>query len=152
MKMLLQFAFALLGLATLPARSDDFLDPDEAFRFSAKAVDSQTLEARWQIADGYYLYHKKFKFDLQGAKLGRPVIPAGTLKKDDTFGDVEVHRKEIVIKLPVERKAGGALPVTLKATYQGCADAGLCYTPITQTASLKLAALEAPGADRRLCP
>jgi thiol:disulfide interchange protein DsbD len=144
MKILLPFAFALLGLAALPARSDDFLDPDEAFKFSARVLDSQTLEARWQIADGYYLYHKKFKFDLQGAKLGQPVIPAGKLKKDDTFGDMEVHRKEIVIKLPVERKPGGALAVVLKATYQGCADAGLCYTPITQTTSLKLAALEAP--------
>lgn len=144
MKILLHFAFALLGLAALPARSDDFLDPDEAFKFSARALDSHTLEARWQIADGYYLYHKKFKFDLQGANLGRPIIPAGKIKKDDTFGDVEVHRKEIVIKLPVERDPGGVLPVTLKATYQGCADAGLCYTPITQAASLKLAALEAP--------
>ncbi|HYP67140.1 MAG TPA: protein-disulfide reductase DsbD [Thiobacillaceae bacterium] len=145
MKMLLHIAFALLGLAALPARSDDFLDPDEAFRFSVKALDNHTLQARWLIADGYYLYNNKFKFDLQGAKLGRPVLPAGKLKKDDTFGDVEVHRKEILIKLPVEREPGGVLPVTLKATYQGCADAGLCYTPITQTARLKLAALPAPA-------
>jgi thiol:disulfide interchange protein DsbD len=143
MKMLLHFAFALLGLAALPARSD-FLDPDEAFKFSAKALDSHTLEARWQIADGYYLYQKKFKFDLQGAKLGQPVLPVGKLKKDDTYGDVMIYRKEVSIKLPVEREPGGALPVTLKATYQGCADAGLCYTPITQADNLKLAALEAP--------
>ncbi len=152
MKILLHFAFALLGLAALPARSDDFLDPDEAFKFSARVLDGQTLEVRWQIADGYYLYHKKFKFGLQGAKLGRPVIPAGKLKKDDTFGDVEVHRKEIVITLPVERKPGGVLPVTLKATYQGCADAGLCYTPITQAVSLKLAALEAPKPEVKVAP
>jgi thioredoxin:protein disulfide reductase len=142
MKISLHFIFALLSLMTLPARADDFLDPDEAFKFSAKAVDAQTLEARWQIADGYYLYHKKFKFDLQGAKLGRPIIPAGKVKKDDMFGDVEVHRQEVVVKLPVERKAGGVLPVTLKATYQGCADAGLCYTPITQSANLRLATLQ----------
>ncbi len=156
MKILLYFALALLSLAALPARSDDFLDPDEAFKFSARALDSQTLEVRWQIADGYYLYHKKFKFDLQGAKLGRPILPAGKIKKDDTFGDVEVHRKEIVIRLPVQRDPGGMLPVTLKATYQGCADAGLCYTPISQLVSLKLPSLEAqvpaPEADAAAKP
>ncbi|MGA7180397.1 MAG: protein-disulfide reductase DsbD [Thiobacillaceae bacterium] len=144
MKILPYLIFSLLSLAALSARPDDFLDPDEAFKFSAKALDAQTLEARWQIADGYYLYHKKFKFELHGAKLGQPVIPAGKLKKDDSFGEVEIHRAELAIKLPVQRSAGGILPVTLKATYQGCADAGLCYTPITQTSNLKLSALEAP--------
>ena len=144
MKTLLHFIIALLSLIALPARSDDFLDPDEAFKFSAKALDAQTLEVRWQIADGYYLYHKKFKFELQGAKLGHPILPAGKVKKDDTFGDVEVHRQEIVIRLPLERKPGGPLAVTLNATYQGCADAGLCYTPITQSSNLHLAAFEAP--------
>jgi thiol:disulfide interchange protein DsbD len=143
MKPFLHLLFALFSLATLHVHADDFLDPDEAFKFSAKALDATTLEARWTIADGYYMYHKKLKFELQGAKLGQPVIPAGKIHKDESFGDVEIHRNVLVVKLPVARNPGGELPVTLKTTYQGCADAGLCYTPMTQTNSFKLAAYDA---------
>src|SRR6478672_1713304 len=35
------------------------LSPDKAFLFSAKALDAQTVEARFTIADGYYLYRDK---------------------------------------------------------------------------------------------
>ncbi|MGO9445312.1 MAG: protein-disulfide reductase DsbD [Thiobacillaceae bacterium] len=149
MTILLRFVFTLLSLTGLPARADDFLDPDDAFKFSVQAIDAHTLQARWEIADGYYLYHQKFKFVLNGAKLGQPVIPAGVIKRDDAFGKIAVHRKEVVITLPVQRGSGGVLPVTLEATYQGCADAGLCYTPITQTRSVVLAALPPPKSVAR---
>ncbi|ODU41624.1 MAG: thiol:disulfide interchange protein, partial [Thiobacillus sp. SCN 63-374] len=41
--------------------------------------------------------------------------------------------------LPIQRTPG-ATSVTLKATSQGCADAGLCYTPQTVSATIKLPA------------
>jgi thiol:disulfide interchange protein DsbD len=119
------------------AHSQDFLDPDEAFKFSAGAPGAKTLEVRWQIADGYYLYRQKFKFELTGGTLGAASYPAGKMKNDENFGQVEIYRKEVRITLPVER-APGTTAVTLKATYQGCADAGLCYTPITQTQLIQL--------------
>ncbi|MDT3705843.1 MAG: protein-disulfide reductase DsbD [Thiobacillus sp.] len=122
------------------AHAEEFLDPEVAFKFTARALDANTLEARWQIADGYYMYRNKFKFELDGAVLGAPQLPAGKLKEDEFFGKVETFRKDVRITLPIERAAGAAT-VTLKATSQGCADAGLCYTPQTLSETVKLPAL-----------
>ncbi len=143
---LLALPCLLLALAAGHAHAQEFLDPEEAFKFSARALDAQTIEASWKIADGYYMYRDKFKFALTGAKLGAAQYPAGTMKEDPLFGSVEVYKKSVTIKLPVAREPGGALPVKLEATFQGCAEDGVCYMPITSTAPLKLAALTAPKA------
>jgi thiol:disulfide interchange protein DsbD len=133
-----------LAFAAASVQAEDFLDPEEAFKFSARALDAETIEASWKIADGYYLYKDKFKFAFTGAKLGTAQYPPGKVKDDPTFGSVQVYKKTVSIKLPVTRKPGGPLPVSLQATFQGCAEDGVCYMPITSTTSLKLAALPAP--------
>lgn len=131
---------AIAMLAASHARAA-FLEPEQAFRFSAKAIDARTLEVRYAIADGYYLYRERFKFALDpatsnGATLGEPVFPTGEIKFDETFQkDVEHYRKEVAIRVPVENAKG---PVTLLSTSQGCADAGLCYPPQEARASLTL--------------
>ncbi len=131
------------ALAHFPvAHAEEFLDPEVAFKFTARALDANTLEARWQIADGYYMYRDRFKFEVAGATLGSPALPAGKVKEDEYFGKVETYRKEVRIALPIQRSAG-AETVTLKTTSQGCADAGLCYTPQTVSTTLKLPALVA---------
>jgi thiol:disulfide interchange protein DsbD len=136
--------YILLALAAGPGQAQEFLDPEVAFKFSARALDAQTIEANWKIADGYYLYKDKFKFALSGAKLGAAQYPAGKIKDDPTFGTVEIYKKSVSIRLPVVREPGTALPVKLEATFQGCAEDGVCYMPVTSTASLRLAALDAP--------
>ena len=134
------------ALALFPvAHAEEFLDPEVAFKFSARALDANTLEARWQIADGYYMYHDKFKFEVAGAKLGAPKLPAGKAKQDENFGKVEIYRHEVRVALPIERTPGTPA-VTLKTTAQGCADAGLCYTPQTLSTTIKLPPLLAVAA------
>ena len=131
------------ALAFFPvAQAEEFLDPEVAFKFSARAVDANTLEARWQIADGYYMYRDKFQFEVEGAKLVAPKLPAGKIKEDEFFGKVETYRNDVRIALPIER-AAGATSVTLKTVSQGCADAGLCYTPQDTSVSIKLPTLVA---------
>ncbi len=127
------------------AHAQEFLDPEVAFKFSARAIDANTLEARWQIADGYYMYRDKFKFEVAGGTLGKPALPAGKVKDDENFGRVETYRKDVRIALPIQRTPG-TTSVTLKATAQGCADAGLCYTPQTTSATIKLPALVSSAA------
>jgi thiol:disulfide interchange protein DsbD len=133
--MLIRFLFLLLFALTGMARAEEPLPPEEAFRFSARAIGAKTIEARWQITDGYYMYRDKFKFVLDGGTLGTPKLPAGKLKDDEIFGKVETYRKEVKILLPVE----AAGPVTLKAVSQGCWDGGICYPPLNQQAMLDLA-------------
>jgi len=140
--MLIRLSFLLLCALTGLARAEEPLAPEQAFRFSAKAIDADTIEARWQIVDGYYMYRDKFKFVLEGGTLGTAKLPPGKMKEDDLFGKVETYRKEVKILLPV--KATGA--VTLKAVSQGCWDGGICYPPLNQDAKLELAAATgAPG-------
>ncbi|MCS0616819.1 protein-disulfide reductase DsbD [Massilia kyonggiensis] len=121
-----------------PARADDdFLPPEQAFKFSAHMADAHTIVVNYAIADGYYMYRERFRFTATGAKLGEPAIPPGKIKYDETFQkDVETYHNGVEIRIPVE----AAGPFTLTATGQGCADKGLCYPP--QDASVQLT----PGA------
>ena len=117
----------------------DLLEPDKAFRLSVQALDAETLEVRYAIADGYYLYREKFAFGTRtpGATAGAPVFPAGTPKVDEFFGRVETYRGDIAIRVPV---TGGAEKLSLAITSQGCADVGVCYPPETRTVQIALAA------------
>ncbi|MFA7292438.1 MAG: protein-disulfide reductase DsbD [Rhodocyclaceae bacterium] len=139
LRWLLPFLASFALLAPL-AHAEEFLDPMVAFKPTAKALDGETAEVRFAIAKGYYLYRDKFRFkaEPETIALGQPQIPPGKMKKDDLFGDVAVHYKEAVIRVPVTRISSGVLPLTLKVTSQGCADGGICYPPQVQTVSLTL--------------
>ena len=133
-----RFFAPLLALMALllaaPARAEDsFLDPSEAFKFTAKMVDGHTISVNFQIADGYYMYRERFKFSAVGAKLGTPAIPPGKVHYDETFAkDVETYRKSVTITIPVE--VNGTF--TLLAGGQGCSEKGLCYAPQDYKATL----------------
>ena len=142
---------AVLWLTTASALAADaeLLPPEQAFRYSARALDSRTLEARFVIADGYYLYRDKFSFAVapDGAVLGAPELPAGKIKTDQFFGNVETYRGTVVVKLPLGGAAAGQ-SVVLTADSQGCADVGVCYPPTRQKLTLALPAAGAgPGAQ-----
>lgn len=114
------------------AADDDFLPPDQAFRFAARQVDAQTVEVRFDVADGYYLYRERFAFAAQptSVKLGAPVFPPGKVKFDETFGkEMETYHGGVTIRVPVaSAPADGKW--SLVVTSQGCADKGLCYPPM----------------------
>jgi len=149
MKSIAGFLLALLCIASTPATSqgllggvssdEDFLPPDEAFQLTASADGGAAVSLDWIIADGYYLYRHRVavKTDTPGFTLGVPVLPDGKKKTDEFFGQVEVYYQQLDAEVPLER-AAGTDTVELKVTYQGCADAGLCYPPITKTLSVKL--------------
>jgi len=129
---------------------DELLEPDAAYRFSAAVRDANTVQAKWDIADGYYMYRNKFRFQTAtpGVTLGEPVMPKGKIKKDEFFGEMEVYRHRVVIDIPVTRAAGAPREIELTATSQGCADLGVCYPPHTQTARLTLPAAAPARADK----
>ncbi|MGH8790354.1 MAG: protein-disulfide reductase DsbD [Cupriavidus necator] len=114
------------------ATEDDFLPPEQAFRFAARQLDDKTVEVRFEVAPGYYMYRERFAFAAQPAdvKLGRPAYPHGKVKFDETFGkEMETYRDSVVIRVPVDAApADGKWSLTV--TSQGCADKGLCYPPM----------------------
>ncbi len=121
------------GLLSPAIAADDFLPPEQAFRFSASMADASTITVRFDIADSYYLYRDKLQFAAEGATLGAPQVPKGKVKFDPNFEkNVETFHHQLVVTLPVQ--ASGAF--TLKVTSQGCSEKGLCYPPMSSEAKL----------------
>ncbi|MBP6131068.1 protein-disulfide reductase DsbD [Thauera sp.] len=133
---------ALIASLLLPAAARaNPIEPEKAFAMRAQALDAQTIEVVFEIAKDYYLYGDKFRFEAEPAGVGFGALekPAGKKHKDDFFGEVETHRGELRILVPVQAPAG-TTRFELFATSQGCWDGGICYPPTTQQASIDLAA------------
>jgi thioredoxin:protein disulfide reductase len=111
----------------------DFLPPDVAFRVAAR-VDGRVLRVRWIIADGYYLYRRRIDIKAESPDLivSAPVFPRGIVKTDQYLGMQEIYQQQVEAAVPYTQFDGGAHPLQIKVTYQGCAEAGLCYPPITK--------------------
>jgi thiol:disulfide interchange protein DsbD len=85
------------------------LAPEKAFRFSARALDPHTVEARFSIADGYYLYRDKLHFAVEPAASGLsvPSLPNGKIKEDQFFGRVETYRGNLIVTLQLQATPPG---------------------------------------------
>jgi thioredoxin:protein disulfide reductase len=129
---------AVLDQSRKAASTDDFLPPEKAFRLSGSADESGRIRLDWIIAPGYYLYRDRIKIADDSAQIGTPEFPEGQVKQDEYFGKQVVYHDELIATLPLARGASAKSPVTLQVTYQGCAEAGLCYPPVTQTLSVAL--------------
>ncbi len=141
-RFLLWCLLALVAPVAYGALDGDLLEPEKAFRFSAQALGPEEVEVTFSIADGYYMYRDRFKFEAREARLGAAAFPEGERKKDEFFGDTVVYRKAVRIRVPVT--PGAPDPLKLKVTSQGCADVGVCYVPMESLATLRLASLPAP--------
>ena len=145
-RLLLIVLLALAAPVLRAASEPELLEPDKAFRFTARLVDAATVEVRYAIADGYYLYRDRFRFAAEPATvvIGAPQFPRGEVHEDKFFGRQETYRKEVRIRLPLD--AAGSERLKLVVTSQGCADVGVCYVPQEQSAELRLASTGgAPG-------
>ena len=140
----------LLALATAFAAvaDDELLDPVQAFRFSAQLNPNGWFEVRYSIADGYYMYRDRFRFDAEPASvvLGTARFPAGQWHEDEFFGRSEIFRRDVTIQIPIVAGVETGQTLRLVAVSQGCADVGICYLPTTQTAEfVLLGSLGAPA-------
>ncbi|MFD2190346.1 protein-disulfide reductase DsbD [Pistricoccus aurantiacus] len=126
----------LASITTLQAQwfssdtQNDFLPVNEAFQATAW-LDDDNLMIGMQNAEDYYLYRHRFRVESQAQEvgLGEPNLPEGEFKSDEFLGDVHVFYDRVVFSVPVQGQAVDELPIEL--TFQGCADAGLCYPPET---------------------
>ena len=133
-----RFVFLLLALLpVLAIAAQEVLPPEKAFRFTTASPDGRTVEVRFDIEPGYYLYRERLRFETGDAALGAPALPTGKMKKDETFGNVEVYYDGVVARLPVDA-AEGVKSLKLNVTSQGCADIGICFPPQTQAAEVAL--------------
>jgi thiol:disulfide interchange protein DsbD len=134
MKTLVLAMLAVLASITQVVAADrELLSPDKAFRLTAQLSKANEIVVRYYVAKGYYLYRDKLKFAVEPSAvvLGAAHLPPGRVKEDEFFGRVETYRDEVLIRIPV-RLAAGSEPFALIVRSQGCADAGVCYTPQQQ--------------------
>lgn len=135
------------------SQEPEFLEPDQAFVLSTEATAAgDAVIVRWEIADGYYLYRDKFTFASgdDGMRLGAPELPPGKVKEDPYFGKMEIYTGSVAARVPLDRGDPAAGPLSLTAGYQGCADGGICYPPLSRDLTVDLpllrTALAAPVA------
>jgi len=120
--------------------ADGFLEPEEAFALVVEPSGTATADLRlhWKIAPGYYLYRDRISVSsTPTGNLPSVEKPTGDRKEDPNFGVMQVYRN--AVSVPVHAPGARELIVT----WQGCAEAGLCYPPQTRTIPLGIAATTA---------
>lgn len=131
----------LAGLFDAPGRSN-FTPADQAFVFDFQQ-NQHELNLNWQVKEGYYLYRKQIGITPAQAQVGALQLPAGVAHEDEFYGKSEIYRGQLSVPVAVAQADKGA---TLTVTYQGCADAGLCYPPETKVIPLsEVKAVAAPA-------
>ncbi|MBV5326577.1 MAG: protein-disulfide reductase DsbD [Chlorobium sp.] len=129
--LLVLFFFSFLFRASALSAAD-FLDPEDAFILRAELGSNRTVVLHWDIAKGYKLYRDMVKVSVEqgNAEISDPVLPAGVTVTDPTTNEtVAIYHDALTVELPLVRADG---VFTLKAEYQGCAEDGLCYPPVTR--------------------
>ncbi|WNK20855.1 protein-disulfide reductase DsbD [Halomonas piscis] len=125
--------FLLAGsamLATSAAASNDFLPVDQAFSYDVATNDDDTLTITWEIAPDYYLYRKQFGFEGEAQQVADVTFPDGETIEDEFFGKSEVYYDQVAVTVDPGQVQ------QLNLTWQGCAEAGLCYPPERATLDL----------------
>jgi thiol:disulfide interchange protein DsbD len=111
------------------AKKPDFLPVDKAFILTTERAGNGDMVVNWRIADGYYLYQQRLKFDGL-SPVDKPALPQGEDHEDEFFGKQQVYRESLEVRIPA------AVTGQVKLGWQGCADAGLCYPPQSKVLDL----------------
>jgi len=119
---------------------DEFPPPEEVFHPDVYAVDGNTVEIGIRIEPGFYIYKDKIRVRALGnkAEAGRLDLPKGKVKVDEFFGEQEVYLDDVLWRQAIARATPEAMDLELELDYQGCAEAGLCYTPQTTRLTVSL--------------
>ena len=136
MQSFLRMVITALSLLMTPVfAATDFLPPEKAFRVEATWLEnSKQVEIEFMPAKGYYLYQESLQFQV-GTELGklyttRPALPKGIEKFDETFQKkLQVYKQPFIVLLDINPAPGR--PIHIELGLQGCAEAGICYPPMT---------------------
>ena len=124
------------------ASSDEILDPEIAFLVSAEVLPDGQLYLNWDIEPGYYLYKNKFSAatDNPDISFNKLHFPAGKVKEDPAFGQVEVYYGQNNASGPITLSSTNLKEFKLNVAYQGCKEDSVCYPPIKKSLAVSLPA------------
>jgi thiol:disulfide interchange protein DsbD len=124
-----------LLLAGQAFAATDFLQPEKAFRVEATWLEnSSQIEIQISPARGYYIYQESLHFqagsDFNKLLTYKPSLPVGVEKFDQTFQKTLLIYKQ-PFTISFDAKVALGKPLYLELGLQGCAEAGICYPPMT---------------------
>lgn len=131
------------------AAQDEFLRPEQAFSVQVEAAPGE-VRAHFTVAPGYYLYRERIKISSpdRPEAFVSPDIPPGKAKEDPEFGRIDALVGDFSVRLPQQPTVEPGSTARVELSYQGCAEAGLCYPPIKQGFDLTLTpASSSPGPE-----
>jgi thiol:disulfide interchange protein DsbD len=114
------------------SNDDEFLHVDEAFIFNFHQKDNQ-LTISFDISEGYYLYKHQFKFKSADTTFTSVELPQGIDHEDEFFGVQEIYKNKLSFVIHLDDNANNS---SIKISYQGCAEKGLCYAPTSKIIEL----------------
>ena len=133
------FAFFLLITVSLfGAEKPKLLTSEEAFKVSA-TQSTEGVSIRVDLGEGIYLYDDKITLELIKPKV-IDILAVVERPKAEYFHETMTQRKAFELFIPQsllenEVKKGS---FTLKLSYQGCSEIGICYQPESKEFSFKL--------------
>ena len=108
---------------SLDGGGSEFVPVEEAFQYDLQEHSDGSISLSWRIAPGYYLYRKRMEVQGQNGELEEVIYPDGETISDEYFGESEVYFNSAELLI----RSGSADIIQL--SWQGCAEAGLCYPP-----------------------
>lgn len=123
------------------SNQQEFLPVEEAFQLRMYEATEDTATLHWSVTPRHYLYrHSVSATDADGNVIELE-IPEGIENEDEFFGVTQIYRNDLLVPISLDQ------PQPYYVTWQGCADAGLCYPPQTTELSLKSTAGAAATSD-----
>jgi len=125
------------GFSAPLVAAQDFLAPEKAFAMKARQASPDVVLITFDIARHYYMYRERFELESSAIAIGINEIslPPGVVKYDPTFEknmSLFFDSVEFAVPLPSQWPIRDpAALLTINIISQGCADAGLCYPPMT---------------------
>lgn len=128
------FGFLLFTAMAASAQAQSPPAADKVFQLSVAHSADDALILNWVIAPGNYLYRDKISVTSQQGAPVKVSTPAGDMKDDPSFGETEIYHRQA--RATVSAESVGDLN-KLVVSFQGCAEQGICYPPVTKTIDLK---------------
>jgi thiol:disulfide interchange protein DsbD len=136
--------------------TDDLLDVTEAFQVTSQVLDAHTIQITWLIAPETYIYRDAITLQLDPGTddviLGALQLPIADIRTNmvnqaGSIGTVAIYHGIVHATLPIGRLHGQATTISFTVQFQGCAEKGICYPPITNRITLDLPATAHPHAE-----
>lgn len=144
----------LFGGAETQGGQEKFLKVEQAFSVKP-SQNGNKVNIALKITPKHYLYKDKLSLKLPEGVTASSIKFSHTSQTidDPTFGKVDVFKQpQVTATATLTNTTAAAINETISVSWQGCAEAGLCYPPQTETLAISLRASTASVAGQNKSP